>query len=105
MTKTQIRKSRSELPFKQADIVIKDSNGMKGKQMLRKALIIAFMIVIGLGGFDCKKSSSDEAATQEQVKTTAEYEAEAKQEINKENRNQELDKMEQELAQEANQPQ
>ena len=78
---------------------------MKGKQMLRKALIIVFMIVIGLGGFGCKKSSSDEATTQEQVKTTAEYEAEAEEQINKENMNQELEKIEQELEQDANQPQ
>ena len=78
---------------------------MKGKQMLRKALIIALMIVIGLGGFGCKKSSSDEATAQEQVKTAAEYDAEAKKEINKENMNQELEKIEQEVEQDTNQPQ
>lgn len=74
--------------------------------MLKAILVLSVTTVAFLFSVSgCKKASRDTEAGEESVKTAAEYEAEAKKEINKENMNQELDKIEQELAQEANQPQ
>ncbi len=74
--------------------------------MLKAILVSAVTMVLLLFSVSgCKKTSEGLKPVTEAVKTAAEYEAEAKKEINKENMNQELDKIEQELAQEANQPQ
>jgi len=74
--------------------------------MLQAILVLAVTTVVLLFSVSgCKKASRGPEAGEEEVKTAAEYEAEAKKEINKENMNQELDKIEQELAQEPNQPQ
>lgn len=70
--------------------------------MLRRILIIVAVGVISvlcLSG--CRKSSSEtEAEQQEVVKTMAEYEAEAKKEISRENIDAELEKIEKELEKE-----
>ena len=71
--------------------------------MLLKILFIAAITTISTSG--CKKHSSEPQLEQEEVKTAAEYEADAKKEINKENMAQELDKLEKELQQETNQKQ
>jgi len=71
--------------------------------MLLKILFIAAITAISVSG--CKKHSSEPQLEQEEVKTAAEYEADAKKEINKENMAQELDKLEKELQQETNQKQ
>ena len=78
----------------------------KGNEMLRKILIIIAVITISvfcLSG--CKKRSSEAEPEREEVKTTAEYEAEAKREINKDNMAEELDKIEKALEQEIRQEQ
>lgn len=69
--------------------------------MLRKVLVSAVSIMIGLSCFSgCRKSSSDAESGQEKVKTMAEYRSEAKKEINRENMAKELDRIERELEQE-----
>jgi len=74
--------------------------------MLKAILVLAMTTVLLLFSVSgCKKASTGPEAGEEPVKTAAEYEAEAKKEINKDNMNQELDKIEQELGQEASQPQ
>jgi len=72
-----------------------------GETMLRRILLVGAAIVVVcwcLGG--CKGKSGTEP-NQETVKSKAEYEAEAKKEITKENAGAELDKIEKELDQEA----
>ncbi len=74
--------------------------------MLRKVLIIVAMVAISvfyLSG--CKKSPSNLESSEEVVKTMAEYQTEAKKEINKENMADELDKIEKALEQELSQEQ
>ena len=74
--------------------------------MLRKVLIIVAMVVISvfyLSG--CKKSPSNLEPSEEVVKTMAEYQTDAKKEINKENMADELDKIEKALEQELSQEQ
>jgi uncharacterized membrane protein len=74
--------------------------------MLRTMLVLAVtMVVLLFSVSGCKKASKSPKAGEEPVKTAAEYGAEAKKDINEENMNQELDKLEQELQQEAEQPQ
>jgi len=66
--------------------------------MFRKILIIVAVAAISvfcLSG--CKKRSSKPGASEEAIKTTAEYEAEARKQINKENMAQELESVEKEL--------
>ena len=73
--------------------------------MLRKILVLAVtMVVLLFSASGCKKASNSPEASEEPVKTAAEYEAEAKEDINEENMEQELDKLEQELQQEAEAP-
>ena len=70
--------------------------------MLRKILVLTVtMVVLLFSASGCKKASKSPEANEEPVKTLAEYEAEAKEDINEENMEQELDKLEQELQQEA----
>jgi len=59
--------------------------------------------IVMISVFGCKKQSNESGPSQEEVKTVAEYEAQAKKEINKENMAQELDKIEKELQQETSQ--
>ncbi len=68
--------------------------------MLHKTLVILLIIlaIIVLSG--CKKSPSP-TAQQETQKTAAEYKAEAKKEITKDNKAGELDKIEKEMQEEA----
>ena len=74
--------------------------------MLRKILIITAVITISIFCLSgCKKRSTDAQAEQEEVKTTVGYEAEAKEEIDKDNMADELDKIEKELEQEISQEQ
>jgi hypothetical protein len=69
--------------------------------MLLKVLIIVAIIAISVVG--CKKRSSGPQPGQTELKTMAEYEAEAKKEITKDNMTQELDKIEKDLQQETSQ--
>ena len=71
--------------------------------MLLKVLIIVAIIAISVLGCKNKKQSGEPQPGQTELKTTAEYEAQAKKEINKENMAQELDKIEKEIQQEPNQ--
>ena len=74
--------------------------------MLRTMQVLAVtMVVLLFSVSGCKKASKSPEASEEPVKTSAEYEAEAKKDINEENMNQELDKLEQEFQQEAEQTQ
>ena len=72
--------------------------------MFRKILVIVIVTAISvfcLSG--CKKRSSEPEPGEEVLKTTAEYQAEARQQINKENMAQELDSIEKEMEQEISQ--
>jgi len=69
--------------------------------MLRKVLAIVAVTVICV--FGCKRRSSEPEAVQEKLKTTAEYDAEAKKQINKENMAEELEKLEKAMQQEIEQ--
>jgi uncharacterized membrane protein len=72
--------------------------------MLRTILVLAVtMVVLLFSASGCKKASRSPETSEEPVKTSAEYEAEAKEDINEENMNQELDKLEKELQLEAEQ--
>ncbi len=73
--------------------------------MLRKTLLFITVTAIcfwGLAG--CKKSTGEKEAKKQtenvQVKTLKQYQAEAKEQINKKNMAEELDKIEKELEQE-----
>lgn len=73
--------------------------------MLRKVLVIVAVTAISvfcLSG--CKKRSSEAESSQEVLKTMAEYEAEAKKQINKENMAEELECIEKTLEQEVSDP-
>jgi len=74
--------------------------------MLRSILVLAVTIVMLLFSANgCKKDSKGPETTEETAKTSADYEAEAKKDINEDNMEQELDKVEQELNREAEQMQ
>jgi len=69
--------------------------------MLRKVLVIVAVAAISvfcLSG--CKKRSSEAESGEEVVKTMAEYEAEAREQITKENMAEELESIEKALEQE-----
>ena len=73
--------------------------------MFRKLLVIAAVVAISffcLSG--CKKSPGG-AEPEQEVKTMAEYEAEAREQINKENMDKELKSIEKQLEQELSQEQ
>ena len=70
---------------------------------MRILTVITVVLLFSISG--CKKEPKSTEAGEETVKTAAEYDAEAKKDINEQNMNQELDKLEQELAQEAAQTQ
>jgi len=73
--------------------------------MFRKVLVIVAVTAISvfcLSG--CKKRSSEAESDEEVLKTIAEYEAEAKEQINKENMAEELERIEKALEQELSQP-
>ena len=72
--------------------------------MLRSILVLAVTIVVLLFSVNgCKKKSKGPETTEETAKTSADYKAEAKKDINEKNMEQELDKLEQELNKEAEQ--
>jgi ABC-type phosphate/phosphonate transport system substrate-binding protein len=74
--------------------------------MLRKVLVIVAVTAISvfcLSG--CKKRSSEAESGQEALKTMAEYEVEAKKQINKENMAEELERIEKTLEQELSEEQ
>jgi hypothetical protein len=74
--------------------------------MLHKVLVIVAVTVISvfcLSG--CKKRSSEAESSQEVLKIMAEYEAEAKKQINKENMAEELERIEKTLEQEVSEEQ
>lgn len=69
--------------------------------MLRRILVLAVsgvLCISSLGG--CSKDSGDTGAEQEEVKTAAQHKAEAEKEITAENMDDELAKIEKEMAQE-----
>ena len=68
--------------------------------MWRKILVIAIMTMMSvfcLSG--CKKDSGQTQSDQEEIKTAAEYEADAEEQINKENMAEELERIEKTLEQ------
>lgn len=69
--------------------------------MYRRILIVAIIAVISVSCLNGCKESSDDA--QQEVKTAAEYRVEAKEQINKENMAQELDRIDKELEQDIGQ--
>ena len=70
--------------------------------MLRRTLILVAVIAINVCCFSgCKKNSSE--AETEKVRTMVEYETEAKEQINEENMQVELDKLEKAIQEEAGQ--
>jgi len=74
--------------------------------MFRKVLVIVAVTAISvfcLSG--CKKRSSEAESDEEVLKTIAEYEVEAKEQINKENMADELDRIEKALEEEISQEQ
>lgn len=74
--------------------------------MLRKVLVVVAIIatsVFYLSG--CKKRSGETESGQEVLKTMAEYEAEARKQINKKNMAEELENIEKTLEQEIGQEQ
>ena len=74
--------------------------------MLRKVLIIIAVATISVSCLSgCKKRSSEAESGQEVVKTMAEYEAEARKQINKENMAEELENIEKAIEQEISQEQ
>ena len=66
-------------------------------------MVLTAMVIFCITG--CKKDSGQSEASQQSVKTSAEYEAEAKEQINKENMDRELDELEKALEQEISQEQ
>ena len=66
-------------------------------------IILTAMVVFCVSG--CKKDSDQSDTGQQSVKTAAEYEAEAKEQINKENMVSELDELEKSLEQEISEEQ
>lgn len=72
--------------------------------MCRRILIIVIMAVLSVFYLNgCKERSSDTQSDQEEVKTAAEYEADAKEQINKDNMDEELERIENELEQDISQ--
>lgn len=66
--------------------------------MFRKILVIVIVTAISISCLSgCKKRSSEPEPAQEVLKTTAEYQAEAREQINKENMAEELEGIEKEL--------
>ena len=74
--------------------------------MLREVLVIITVTVLSVFCLNgCKKRSSEADSSQKVPKTMAEYEAEAKEQINKENMAEELEKIEKALEREVSQEQ
>ncbi len=74
--------------------------------MLRIILVIVAVTVMSVFGLNgCKKGSSGTQEGQEEIKSAAEYESEAKEQIDKENMAEELEKIEKELEQDISQEQ
>lgn len=71
--------------------------------MLRRILVITIVVmgVFCLNG--CKKHADEVQPEVEKVKTTAEYEAEAKEQIDKENMAEELERIDKEMEQDVSQ--
>jgi len=66
--------------------------------MLRNAVITLIVGILCVGVFGgCSKKTEQPPAQQEQVKTAAEYKAEADQEITEQNMDDELDKLEKDI--------
>jgi hypothetical protein len=74
---------------------------LKGRTMLSDRLIRCVVVIACvLGAYGCSKKTPPP----EPAKTAAEYKAEADKQINEQNASQELDKLEQEVNADANQP-
>ena len=72
--------------------------------MFRKILVIVIVTAISFFNLSgCKKRSSEPEPGEEVLKTTAEYQAEAREQINKENMAEELEGIEKEIEQEIGQ--
>lgn len=73
--------------------------------MFRKVLVIVAATAISIFCLSgCKKRSSEAEPNQDVPKTMAEYEAEARKQINKENMAEELERIEKALEQEVSEP-
>ncbi len=72
--------------------------------MLSKVIIVWMVAVVCLLGGCAGKSEEPAGPPPEQTKTAAEYKAEADKEITEENMSAELDQLEQNIEQEADQP-
>ena len=74
--------------------------------MLRRILVMVVMTVISVFYLNgCKKRADEVQPDTEKVKTAAEYKAEAKEQINKENMAEELERIEKALEQDISQEQ
>jgi len=73
--------------------------------MLSRVLIIIAVVAIGVFCLSGCKKSPGGAEPEQEVKTMAEYEAEAREQINKENMDKELESIEKQLEQELSQEQ
>jgi len=74
--------------------------------MFRKILVMIVIIVTSIFYLNgCKKRADEVQPDTEEVKTAAEYEAEAKEQINKENMAEELERIEKALDQDISQEQ
>ena len=74
--------------------------------MLRKILVVVVMTAISIFYLNgCKKRTDEAQSDTEKVKTAAEYKAEAKEQINKENMDEELEDIEEAVEQDISQEQ
>jgi len=62
--------------------------------MLKKLLAISVLVLLMFAFFGCKKTADNKVSNEAAAKSTAEYQAEAKSQINKDNMSSELDKLE-----------
>lgn len=69
--------------------------------MLRKLVAVVVIMVLAVAGFGCRKAPPKDAPQKKEVKSQAEYDAKAKQEIDSNNMKAELDKIEKEIRQES----
>lgn len=70
--------------------------------MLRKLFVFLLLVVLAFAFSGCSKAKDTEVSEQAATKTAAEYQAEAKQQINKDNMSTELDKLETSIEADAN---
>ncbi|MGA2171727.1 MAG: hypothetical protein ABSG82_01765 [Sedimentisphaerales bacterium] len=69
--------------------------------MLRKLIAVVVIMVLAVAGFGCRKAPTQNAPQKTEVKSQAEYDTQAKKEIDSNNMQAELDKIEKEVRQES----